>query len=112
MVFAWIAISFLLLKFLPWWAIVLGCGMVGFLRPARILLDFQLALVTGTVALGMAFYADGRNFGLISKRMAGLFSLPIPDLVFALIFILFSLTALLSLQSGKALRALMIRFSQ
>ncbi len=104
MVFAWIVLSFLLFKFSPWWGIVLVGLVVGFARPGKLFLDLQLALVSGAVAMAMAFYSDGRHLGLISKRMSGLFSLPVPDLMFAMMFVLFFTTVLLALQSGRAAR--------
>lgn len=90
----------------PWW-LAGGIGFaMGSLREmnAREALHFSSAC--GVAWAALAYVQDGRNFGLISRRVGGLFNLPHFSIVFLLMAILGFVTAFLGLQAGLALRGL------
>ena len=92
--------------FLPWWVPALIAGGIGWISGPRSSYAWQLALAGGLVSAALSFIKDGRNAGIISERMSGLFSLPHWSLIFLLVFLLSSVTLFLCFQAGAALSSL------
>lgn len=109
MFFAWIALSLLLFSSLPWWGLFLTFAAVGFVRPGRLGQDALLGLASGGVAAAMGFYADGRSAGTIAPKIAALFSLPHPELIFAILFLMTFVSSVLALQTGYVLSRLFVK---
>jgi len=61
----------------------------------------------GLAWAALAYVHDGRNFGLVSRRLGGLLQLPHPSLVFLIMGLLGLVTVFLCLQSGQAVRGLL-----
>ena len=92
---------------LPWYglcAIALGLGFA--LHNSSIGQHLVLGLTAGIAQAALAFYLDGRNYGLISQRMGGLFNLPSPYLIFFVMFLWAFLSVFLWLRTGLFLRQL------
>ncbi len=73
----------------------------GVFQPGDKKRDLQLAFSAAIAHAALAFYKDGRNLGLISKRMSGLFGLPQPELIFLVMAVLAFVTVWLGLRAGK-----------
>jgi hypothetical protein len=90
----------------PWWM----CGLIGFaagfLRPGFTMRRLQLSVASGLAWAALAYVQDGRNFGLVSRRLGGLMHLPHPLLIFVIMAVLGFVTVLLAAQSGASLRRL------
>ena len=92
--------------FLPWWGLgVTGLVLGFFIRDAKDFTALQVALAGGLAWSALAFIQDGRSHGLISARMSGLFHLPSPVLMFAVVALLGAMTAGLPFQAGLSLKA-------
>lgn len=97
-------------KFLPWFAI----GVIGFvagLATESLSRHVSFALAAGVSHAALAYYADGRHFGIVSQRMSGLFSLPNSALIFAVVFALSAITVFLWSRAGQAARHLVRTFT-
>lgn len=89
-----------LLIWLPWWmAIVVGLGLGWWGRGS-----IHLCVASGLAHLMLAFFFDGQNFGRVSERLAGLFYLASPTLVYLLMGIIGFLHVYLGWKAGAALR--------
>lgn len=106
MMFFGMAILLPTIWFLPWWVPALIASGLGLVSGPRTSNAWQIALAGGLVAAALAFIKDGRNAGIISQRMSGLFSLPHWSLIFVLVFFLTSLTLFLCFQAGAALSSM------
>jgi hypothetical protein len=101
MMFFGMAILLPTIWFFPWWVPALvasGLGWMNGPRPSSA--AWQIALAGGLVTVALAFIKDGRNAGIISERMSGLFSLPHSSMIFALVFFLMFVTLFLCFQAG------------
>lgn len=85
---------------LPWWGIGMAAFCLGILHGGTRTNAVQTAGAAGLVWACLAFILDGHSHGLISRRMAGLFNLPAPALMFVLMFVIGAVTALLCFWSG------------
>lgn len=95
-----------LLWFFPWWSLgVLGC-ILGLVDKAARQNSWKFALSAGLVWSALAFIKDGRSHGLISQRMSGLFYLPQPYLIFAVVFVVASVSGYLSYRAGASIKVL------
>lgn len=95
---------------LPWWAtaaaaFALGALVDGILRAYRA--TFTLSFAAGLVWAALAYVQDGRMVGLVSRRLGGLFSLPHPMWMFAVMMVIGFVTVFLGLRSGLAARGLL-----
>jgi hypothetical protein len=86
---------------LPWWGLALIAFFLGiaFNGKAR-----HVALAAAAAWTALAYIHDGQSHGIIARRMAGLFGLPSPYLIFLLMAILGALTALFFFQAGAVIR--------
>ncbi len=103
MFFFGLALSAAVIWLLPWWALPLTAFLIGFMLPYKFHYVWSFSLSAGLAMAALSFVRDGQSHGLISKRMAGLLSLPTPTLLFAVIFILGFVTAALWMQAGLVL---------
>lgn len=95
---------------LPWYGLCAVATLIGFAMTRNSWTGhLVLAASAGLMQAAAAFVADGRNYGIISQRMAGLFSLPSSYLMFAVMFALAFVTALLWLRAGVFLRSTISR---
>lgn len=78
---------------------------MGILLQRRPWLSAQSALAAGLAWSILAFVQDGLNSGLVSKRVAGLFQLPMPILVYVITGLLGFITAFLFVSWGQSIRA-------
>jgi hypothetical protein len=80
--------------FLPWWFVIVWSFTLGTLLPRGWSGACQASLAAAIVWAVAAFYLNGFSHGLIAPRMAALFQLPSPYLIF---FVPGALAALLAL---------------
>lgn len=107
MFFAGLIIFIACTLYLPWYAASIMALLIGFfIRFATLRQHLVLAASAGLANGACAFMADGRNYGLVSKRMSGLFSLPTPGLIFVTLFVMSFLSVFLWLRGGSVLRRL------
>lgn len=93
-------------KFLPWWGLALVAFLLGtMLKKSSASWGLQVALAGASAWMALAFLQDGRSLGVISQRLASLFHLPSPLLIFVIVALLGALTAGLPFQAGTRLRA-------
>lgn len=91
----------------PWWAAALAALALGWARPASPREIFQLGGASALAWAALAYIKDGRNFGLISQRLAGMFNLPHPLLVYVCMGLIAFATVVLCAQAGASLRLLL-----
>jgi len=94
------------LWFLPWWTLSLLGFAAGFLSGPSRQRALQFSLCAGLVWAAEAFIKDGKNAGVISQRLSGLFDLPSVGLVFAVVFVVGFVTAFLFFQAAAGLSVL------
>ena len=83
------------LQFLSWWTVAVSSLALGFYITLSTRQFWQAATASGLAWASIGWLADGRNYGLISQRLAGLLHLPFTALLFALLFLCgFTLTGL------------------
>jgi hypothetical protein len=87
----------------PWWGLALAAAILGGLRPAGRKSDSQLGAAAAVAWAALAYVQDGRDFGQISRRLAGLFHLPGPALIFAVMALAAFVTAFLCARAGAVL---------
>lgn len=105
MFFAGLIIFLVCTLYLPWYAIMIAAAVMGWtFNQASIKQHLSLAMAAGFANVACAFFDDGRNYGLISKRMSGMFSLPSSYGIFAVMFMLAFVSVILWLRAGMALR--------
>lgn len=94
------------LWFLPWWSLALISVILGIATrtTARGRFTFHVTMAGAVAWAALAFVQDGRSFGLISKRMSALFSLPSTALIFLMMATLGGVTVLLGFKAGLYLR--------
>jgi hypothetical protein len=111
MIFAALGLFLLATWFLPWWSAALIGFALGWLSANWNMrwLAPQVASAAALSWMALAYVQDGRSYGLISQRMAGVFGLPSAQLIFVLQGFLGFVTALLAFKSAKALRQLVLR---
>jgi hypothetical protein len=110
MFFAGLIIFIACSLYLPWYAATVVALFIGLsFRQASLQQHLSLAVASGIAYAACAFMADGRNYGLISRRMSGLFMLPSPYLLFAVLFMISFISVLLWLRFGFEIRR---RFGQ
>jgi hypothetical protein len=91
--------------FLPWYAASVAAAVIGFVLPnATVKTHLVLAASAGFASAAGAFMQDGRNYGLVSKRMGGLLMLPWPGMIFAVVFLFSFISVFLWLRGGYGLR--------
>jgi hypothetical protein len=95
-----------LIWFLPWWSVAVAAGWLGWISGPRLGNAVKFSAAAGLVSFALAFIKDGRNGGLISQRMAGLFGLPLSGMAFLLVFALAFVTAFLCFQAAAGLSTL------
>ncbi|NJL23858.1 MAG: hypothetical protein HC902_00840 [Calothrix sp. SM1_5_4] len=66
----------------------------------------RVAAGAGTAQAALTYLADGKNYGLVSQRVGGLFSLPSPVLIFVVAGLLAFVTVFLAFQVGVLSRDL------
>ena len=93
-----------LIWFLPWWSIAPVALVLGFWMAPKVSQQISVALAAAFVWPTLAFLRDGQNYGLISKRMSGLLSLPHESLIFPALAVLAFTFALLWVRSGALLK--------
>lgn len=86
--------------FLPWWIYLVWAFLVGWKTHSA-----GKAFVTGFLGTGLAwvmvaYYQDMRGESLISERLAGMFSLPHPSLVYVVVLVLSGLSSALFCVAG------------
>lgn len=94
--FAWVSWT------APWWASWPVAFVLGLLWPGgkrRALLVVSAALVATNA---VAYFWDERSFGIIAKRMSGLFGLPFAGGIFLVLSLLTGVTVWLGYRSGAA----------
>lgn len=90
----------------PWWVAALIGLVMGMARENTWRESIQFSSACALAWAALAYVNDGRNFGLISKRVGGLLNLPHFSLLFVIMAVIGFMTVFLSLQSGQALRGL------
>jgi hypothetical protein len=95
-----------LIWFLPWWSVAAAAGWLGWISGPRLGNALKFSSAAGIVSFALAFIKDGRNGGLISPRVAGLFGLPFSGAAFLMVFVLAFVTAFLCFQAGAWLSTL------
>jgi hypothetical protein len=90
----------------PWWmsalaAFALGCCML------RVTV-WPLLGAAFLANAALAYVQDGSNYGLVSQRLAGLFNLPAPALIFLVMGIWGAATALVCVQAGRSVRSFLV----
>lgn len=88
---------------LPWWGLALAAAVLGGLRPTGWCSDLQRGGAAALAWAALAYVQDGRNFGQVSRRLAGLFHLPRPALIFVVMALLAFVTAVLCAHAGAVL---------
>lgn len=106
MIFLSLALFLLCGWLLPWWATFLVAASLGGLLPGRFFRGLEVACGAALAWAALAYVLDLRSFSMISVRMAGVFQLPGPVLIFVLMFGLGGVTALLGFQVGTTTRVL------
>src|SRR5438045_391791 len=97
---------------LPWYAVSVMAFLFGLcFTPTKVSRQVGLCFAAGVAHVACAFYFDGRNYGLISQRMSGLFSLPSSGLLFVVLFVMSFLSAFLWMRGGAFLRGMVSRWS-
>jgi hypothetical protein len=87
----------------PWWAIAPVALVVGVLMENDGKTIFKSALAAGLAWAATAFLLDGRSLGLVSRRLAGLFSLPSIYFVYILTGLMGFITAFLFIKAGSTI---------
>ncbi len=85
-----------------WWLIIPVAFVTGYLTRLRGARAF--AIGSGLAWATLAFFRDGELAGRVSKRMAGMFSMPSSGFLFLLIAVLGFVTAWLWFKAGRAVR--------
>lgn len=101
MIFASLALLIPTIWFLPWWALAPLATFAGYMNDGRSMRALQFSFSAGLVWCAMAFLKDGQNAGIISSRIAKMFSAPFSGFAFILVFAIGFLTALLFFQAGN-----------
>lgn len=91
---------------LPWWTQGLIAVAIGWWQPRPWRGPWSVAWAAGLAAIALTYVNDVANFGLASKHVAAIFSLPAPILIFPLMGALSFITVLVCVQAGMSLRGL------
>lgn len=89
---------------LPWYFGPVVACVLGMTLPGRVSEHASLAVSAGVAQAALAFWADGRLLGVVSRRLGGLLQLPSPMLMFAVMFGLGFISAFLWLRAGVWIR--------
>jgi hypothetical protein len=106
MLFFSLTVFCLCIWLLPWWGVFFAAGFLGWILPGGLRRTLEVTLSAALVAVAVAFVSDERSFGLISKRMSGVFSLPFSSGIFVVLGVIVALTAFFGYRSGMVLRTL------
>jgi hypothetical protein len=90
---------------LPWWVVVIGGLMMGWFQPRPWNGGFNCALAAAVAWAALAYIEDGRNHGLVSKRLAGLFHLPHASFTYLIMGLCGFITVFLCARSAMTLRS-------
>ena len=93
---------------LPWWVSALAGLVLGLNRVPGWKDSLTFSSGAGLAWAALSYVQDGRNYGLISRRLAGMFSLPSPLLVYVVMGLLGFVTVFLCSQSGAAMRRMFL----
>lgn len=102
MIYASMIVMIAAFAFLPWWTLIFISAIAGGLAGRSKRHAARFGLAAGLVWAALAVFRDGQNFGLISRRMAGAFALPVDQLIFVVVAGLGFMTAFLCFQCGAA----------
>jgi hypothetical protein len=86
--------------FLPWWALMIAAMAIGITAPVTLNRGMHVFLAGALAWAALAYILDGRSYGTISSRMAGVFGLPSSGLMFVLMAAIGGVTAALGFQTG------------
>lgn len=107
MIYLSLALFVLAAATLPWWATALIGFAFGLTHAADTIgARLRIVLSSGLAWSAMAFVHDGRLHGLVSRRLAGLFGLPSPGLMFVVEAVVAMMTVTLALGAGASWRGL------
>jgi hypothetical protein len=92
---------------LPWWSIVPVSVLLGWWSGFSYKGAIQSGVAAGLAWSGHAFFKDGQHYGLISRRMSGVFQLPYAWMIFVAVFLVAMITVFVWFQAGGVLRELL-----
>ena len=104
MIYLCVAIAFPFLWFFPWWSLILLAAFAGWFGRSGILRALYLGVGCGLAWAGLAFIKDHAHDGIVSRRMAGMFNLPHPMLIFAVLFAIGFISVFLTFMAAASWR--------
>lgn len=95
--------------FAPWWSVPLVAVLIGFSFLWSMRAIIQCGLAAGLSHAMLAFYFDGFHRGGVSERLAGLFQMPWPEVVYLLVGAISLVSVVLGVSVGESLRPMIMR---